>query len=181
MKHNLWKILFLASILISPLTQAQTQPIDFMSIQILLEKDRPVLLDVHGKKSELTLGNLLSATAESWKNTQASTMSASARVPNSFAMIHFRQEGNQIKSYLYDQAGKNQILNLGNLLVNAALNYPGCSVDTINGKSFAISIQFEKDASGQLQAFYIGRHGKEEFNLATLVEAALSSLNQCRK
>lgn len=185
MKYGFLKILsiiiLLTSLMLaSSITQAQSQRIDFMSIQILLEKGHPILLDIHGKKSELTLGNLLNATAESWKNTQNSTMSASARVPNSFAMIHFRQEGNKIKSYLYDNAGKNQILNLGNLLVNAALNYPGCSANKIDGKFFIIQIKFETDKNGQLQAFYIGREGKEEFNLSTLVHAAIASLNQCK-
>ncbi len=72
-------------------------------------------------------------------------------------------------------------LNLGNLISAAAVNYPGCTADQINGQSFNMKLSFQKDNTGNIQAFYYGTKGKEDFNLGILFREAVISLNQCKK
>ena len=158
-------------------------------IQILLEinsdgKTVPMLIDAKANKIPLTLGTLMSAIAES-AMMNGTSISPSTLDPHTIAMVKVAKEFSGVKTYFvgvknqYDPSGREEPLNLGCLLSGAAVAYPGCTVDQMNGKSIDIKLNFGKDNQGKLQCYYSGRSGNEDFNLGVLIRASTVLLNNC--
>lgn len=160
-------------------------------IQVLLEIDNngkavPVLIDAKNIKIPLTLGTFVNAVAE------AAMMGGATEVPNpidirTIAMVKVKKEFGSVKTYFvgvktqYDPSGREEPLDLGCLLSGAAVAYPGCTADQINGQSIAIKLKFLKDAKGMVQSYYEGENGTEDFTLGVLLQASTTLLNQCEK
>jgi hypothetical protein len=153
------------------------------TIQIVLEKDsagkpRAMLINAQGVKSDLTLGTLLNATAESWLN---GPISAKTIDPNAIALIRIYKEGGQLVSYLEDNRGRREPLNLGNLIAGSAELYPGCNAQQISGKTVNVKLGFAVNSAGHVETLYITPAGTQSFNLGTLIRETTIALNQCKK
>ncbi len=160
-------------------------------IQILLEIDSngkavPILIDSKNINTPLTLGTFVNAVAE------AAMMGGATEIPNpidlrTIGMIKVKKEYSGVKTYFvgvktqYDPTGREEPLNLGCLLSGAAVAYPGCTADQINGQSVAIKLKFMKDAKGKIQSYYEGDDGTEDFTLGVLLKASTTLLNQCER
>lgn len=156
------------------------------TIQILLEKDSrgkdsAMLIDTKGQKIDLTLGTLLNASAEAFIDTDSAAVSEVLVDPNAIVFIKLEREAKgAIEARLFSKDGRNERLNFGNLLAEAALMYPGCTGDKINGQNVKIVIHFEIDDNGKIQAYLNSRKGKEEFNLGIMFREVILMLNQCQ-
>ncbi len=166
--------------------QAQQQGnfVQGKTIQIVLDKDSksnaiPMLVDTRGNKMPLTLGTFENATAESWMEGMQ-TAQAIPVDPNAIAFIEFKKEGNNIKAYLMNYQGKAEGLNLGNLLTSAAVSYPGCTADQIDGRTINLRLDFKKDSNGTLQCYLNGPKADEVFNFGVLIREVTTLLNNCQ-
>lgn len=163
--------------------QQQAGSAQSSTIQILLEKDsegnpKSAIIDAKGVKTDLTLGSLLSATAESWLN---GPIPASTIDPNTIAIIRIYKEGDKLNPYLEDDKGRHELLNLGNLIAGSAEVYPGCTNEQIKGQTVDVKLVFDIDSAGHVETLYTGLKGKESFNLGVLVRDVTIALNQCKK
>ncbi len=153
-------------------------------IQILLEKDThgnsiPMLIDANGEKIRLTLGTFVNATAESWMNVkEGSTVKID---PNTLVFVRLdKMDDGHLKAILYDNKGREEPLNLGNLLSAAASGYPNCvSKKDIEDQTVHLKIAFAQDSKNNLQAYLDSPKAKEEFNLGVLLREITLFLNQC--
>jgi len=180
MKMNSLKIISVVFGLTSFLSQAQAADSDESTLQILMTGGNPVIINAIGDKHPLTLNNLLDATASAASMSGSNTKKVSID-PNAISVIKIKKEGNEIKTSLYGEKGAKEQLTLGNFIANAAVNYPGCNADQINGHSINIKITFKKDQNNALRAYYVGENGEEDFNLGSLYRAAVIALNKCNK
>lgn len=181
----------LSMICLSPIAAQPQQPStdDMMQgkmIQIVLEKNsqgkaNPMLIDTKGQKMPLTLGTLLNATAESYMD-MGGTNAPIKTDPNTIVYIRFMKDAKgKVTSRLVSKTGRDEKLDFGNLLSEAAVVYPGCNADKINGQNVDINIHFEKDEKGYIQAYLMGENGKETFNLGSMFKEVTLMLNKCEQ
>ena len=152
------------------------------TLQITLEtnsqgKPAAMIINAKGTKTNLTLGTLLQATAESWLH---GPLPSPPIDQNSIAIIKIFKQGNDLAPYVQDKKGNIRPLDLGSLLAGSASDYPGCTPAQMNGKSLVVNLIFNTDPNGIVSTHYIGTEGDELFNLGTLVRDTTLILNRCQ-
>jgi hypothetical protein len=186
MKHFAFGIMAVF-VLLAPMAgyaaQKQAGSAQNSTIQIVLEKastgtPEAMIINAEGVKSALTLGTLLNATAESWLN---GPVAVKAIDPNVIALIRIYKEGGRLVSYLEDNHGRREPLNLGNLIAGSAEMYPGCNARQISGQVVSVKLHFALNSAGHVDTLYYGPAGEEAFTLGTLVRDTSIALNQCKK
>ncbi|MBI2743692.1 MAG: hypothetical protein HYX48_07225 [Chlamydiales bacterium] len=154
-------------------------------IQFLLDTDSkgnkiPYLIDAKGKKIKLTMGTLINATAEAWMDGGAKNGGQTKLDPNAIAMFRLDRDGNSIQARLFDKDGREEPLNLGNLLCSAAQAYPGCTAQEMDGQTVNLPLAFELDDDGYIQGYLAGPD-KEPFNLGVMFRETILMLNKCNQ
>ncbi len=152
------------------------------TLQITLEttlqgKPAAMIINAKGVKTDLTLGTLLQATAESWMN---GPLPSPPIASNTIAVIKIYKQGDNLVPYIQDKQGNTKALNLGSLLAGSTSDYTGCTPTQMNGKSLVINLIFKTDPSGAIATYYEGTQGEELFNLGILVRDTALVLNQCK-